>query len=340
MLMPLARCASSAAGPLLDVRDLEVRTSAGPGRYLSTLTKINFQIAPGEIVGLIGESGAGKTTLALALLRLLSPSSTIVGGSIHFASVAVLAMSETELRKVRGANISIVYQDATVLNPIIRVGKQVVEVLRAHRDWAEKRCRDESRQLLAEMGFDDVDRIYDSYPHQLSGGQRQRIVVALAIACRPVLVIADEPTASLDPGTTLAIIERFKTLNRRFDTAFLIISHDIAFLTRFTDRIMVMYAGRIVEQGPSQKIGRAPLHPYTRALLNCALPDSVRDTPTGKSYSFATIPGNAFGPGEPASHCNFESRCPERTNICSTSIPKEVLAAHAHSVACFNVGTQ
>jgi oligopeptide/dipeptide ABC transporter ATP-binding protein len=334
MLMPLAALASSAIEPLLEVRDLEVRIPARAGGYLSALTGINFQIAPGEIVGVTGESGAGKTTLALALLRLLSPG-MLTSGSIHFRSVPLLSSSDIELRRIRGAKISIIYQDETVLNPVIRVGDQIVEVLRAHMGWTKQRCREESRQLLGEMGFEDVSRIYASYPHQLSGGQRQRIVVALALACRPDLVIADEPTASLDPDTTLAILERLKALNQRFNTAFLIISHDLALLARFTDRIMVMYAGRIVEQGPSREVMREPLHPYTHALLQCLVPQRLVMDTAGKSSSLKTIEESGFAPRGTSAHCNFENRCIDRMPICATSVPAEVLVANARSVSCF-----
>ncbi len=336
--MPLAGCASSAAGPLLEVRNLEVRIPVEGRRYLSALADINFTIAPGEVVGLTGESGAGKSTLALALLKLLPPSSVVADGTIYFNSLPILSLSDSGLRKIRGADISIVYQDASVLNPVLRVGEQIVEVMRAHRDWTKQRCRKEARQHLLEMGFEDVDRIYASYPHQLSGGQRQRIVAALAVACRPALVIADEPTASLDPETTLSIIDLFTALNRNLNTAFLIISHDIELLARFADRIIVMYAGRIVEQGPSQDIVRKPLHPYTRALLNCAIPENV-STPNGYRPSSATIGGSVFGARECAAHCNFEDRCPDQMAICGTNVPREVLTDDTRSVACFKIGT-
>ena len=183
---------------------------------ISALEGISFHIASGEVVGLLGESGAGKTTLALALLRLLPPSFRVAGGSIQFEGRPLLSINESELRKIRGARISVIYQDSTVLNPVMRVGDQVVEVLRAHRDWSNQRCREEARLLLEEVELEDVDRVYTSYPHQLSGGQRQRIVVAQALACRPALVIADEPTSSLDPATAASIVELLGRLNRQF----------------------------------------------------------------------------------------------------------------------------
>jgi peptide/nickel transport system ATP-binding protein len=340
MLMPFSGCASSADEPLLEVRDLEVRFLASGSPDLPALSGINITIARGEIVGLMGESGAGKTTLALALLRLLQSPGSHESGYIRFDSLPILSMSEAELRYVRGARISIIYQDATILNPVIRVGDQLTEVLRAHRDWTTERCREESNQLLKEMGFEEVQQIYASYPHQLSGGQRQRIVVALALVCRPALVIADEPTASLDPDTALSIVERFKILNRSFNTSFLIISHDVALLSRLTDRIMVMYAGRIVEQGPTGSIVREPLHPYTRALMNCALPERRVDDSESKRPLLSTIAGIPSGAHGNVLRCGFESRCPDRLQVCGTTVPKEILADNGHRLSCFKIGNQ
>jgi oligopeptide/dipeptide ABC transporter ATP-binding protein len=338
--MPSVGCAPLAAEPLLEVRDLDVRISVESARPVSALAGISFRIAAGERVGLLGESGAGKTTLALALLRLLPPASRVTAGSIRFESRPLLSLGESELRKVRGARISIIYQDSMALNPVMRVGDQVAEVLRAHYNWTSRRCRDESRLLMEEMELEQIDRVYTSFPHQLSGGQRQRVLVAQALACRPSLVIADEPTASLDPGTASAIIELLGKLNQRFNTAFLIISHDISLLQRLTDRIMVIYAGRIIEQGFRQEILSHPKHPYTRALLECALPESRSGDLDPRRVLFPTIVGSPADRSGAALHCGFESRCPDRMEICGRAVPEETRVANAHSVACFKIGGQ
>lgn len=323
---------------LLEVRDLGVRISNDSCRGTPVLEGVNFHVAPGEAVGLLGESGAGKTTLALALLRLLPSSFQVVEGSIQFEARPLLTLSERELRKIRGARISLIYQDSTALNPVMRVGDQMVEVLKAHRDWSAQRCREEARLLLEEVDLEDVDRVYTSYPHQLSGGQRQRIVIAQALACRPALVVADEPTSSLDPATAASIVELLRRLNRQFKIAFLIISHDIKILARLADRVMVMYAGRIVEQGPCQAILREPLHPYTRALLNCALPEETATRPHILKSLLPTIADEVTGRPGILSHCDFESRCPDRMRFCAMSVPNVVEAARAHTVSCFKYG--
>ena len=250
----------------------------------------------------------------------------------------MLSLSERELRKIRGASISVIYQDSTVLNPVMRAGDQISEVLRAHRDWNRQRCREEARLLLEEVELEDIDRVYASYPHQLSGGQRQRIVIAQALACRPALVIADEPTSSLDPTTAASLVELLRRLNRQFKIAFLVISHDIKILARLADRVMVMYAGRIVEQGPCQAILHEPLHPYTRALLSCALPEEATSRPRTAKSSLQTIAGRGAEAQFTSLHCNFESRCADRMPICARSVPKEVETAKAHIVSCFKFG--
>ncbi len=331
-------CLSSSFGThLLEVRELGVRISIDSCQ-LQALEGVTFHVARGEVVGLLGESGAGKTTLALALLRLLPSSFQVLGGSIQFEARPLLSLSERELRKIRGAKISLIYQDSTVLNPVMRVGDQVVEVLKAHRDWSTQRCRDEARLLLEGVDLEDVNRVYASYPHQLSGGQRQRIVIAQALACRPALVVADEPTSSLDPATATSIVELLRRLNQQFKIAFLVISHDVEILARLADRVMVMYEGRIVEQGPCQAILREPLHPYTRALLNCALPEKAATLPHTPKSLVPTIADNVAGQSRTSSHCDFESRCPDRMGICAMSVPKVVEAATAHTVSCFKYG--
>ena len=201
--------AAAASQLLLQVRNLAVRTVVDATdvhathidvvREIRPLKGVSFQVQRGEVVGLLGESGAGKTTLALALMRLLPSSSQVVEGSIDFEGRPFLSLGERELRKMRGARISLIYQDSAVLNPMLRVGDHLLEVLRAHHSWPPRRYRGKAIELLEDMELTDVDRIYAAYPHQLSGGQRQRIVIAQALACQPALVIADEPTASLDP---------------------------------------------------------------------------------------------------------------------------------------------
>jgi oligopeptide/dipeptide ABC transporter ATP-binding protein len=335
--------ANTRSQPLLQVRDLAVRIFVDATHEVRPLKGLTFQVQRGEVVGLLGESGAGKTTLALALMRLLPSRSQVVQGSIEFGGRPVLSLGERELRKIRAGSISLIYQDSAVLNPVLRVGDHLVEVLRAHHTWPRRRYREKAIALLEDMELSDVDRIYKAYPHQLSGGQRRRIVIAQALACMPALVIADEPTASLDPSTSSEIVELLGRLKRRFHTAFLLISHDLAPLACLADRIIVMYAGRIVEEGSRDEILQQPLHPYTRALLACALPQDtandpgVDERPLGKR-PVPTIAGSPPDLMHTTLGCDFESRCPDRMGICSTRFPEGIQQSASHTVHCFKFG--
>jgi len=345
--------ANTPSQPLLEVRNLSVRifpdatrvneahsvaTYIDKSHEIRPLKGVSFQVQRGEAVGLLGESGAGKSTLANALMRLLPSSSQVVEGSVEFEGRPFLSVDEHELRKMRGSRIALIHQDSAVLNPVLRVGNHLEEVLRAHYSWSRRRYREKAIALLKDMELPDVERIYAAHPHQLSGGQRQRIVIAQALACEPALVIADEPTASLDPETSAEIIELLGRLKRRSQTAFLLISHDLAPLTRLADRIMVMYAGRIVEQGRRDDILRQALHPYTRALLACALPQqTAHDTGVGKG-PIPTIAGNPPDLMHTTPGCDFEGRCPDRMAICSTRFPAEIQQSPTHNVRCFKYG--
>ncbi len=328
--------------PLLQVQDLSVRifretTHGDAASEIRPLKDISFQIQRGEVVGLLGESGAGKTTLALALMRLLPSCSRVVQGSIHFEGRPFLSLSQSELQNARGARISLIHQDSSVLNPVLRVGDHLVEVLRSHYNWSRSQYRDRAIALLEDMELRDVERIYTAYPHQLSGGQRQRIVIAQALVCHPALVIADEPTASLDPDTSAEIVELLERVKQRFQTAVLLISHDLVPLQKLADRIMVMYAGRIVEQGSRDEILHHPAHPYTQALMACALSqDSTRDL--ASKGPIPTIPGASPKPDQETIGCDFENRCPDRMDICRTRLPGETRQSITHTVRCFKFG--
>jgi peptide/nickel transport system ATP-binding protein len=323
---------------LLRVRNLAVVVRTGADRPIRPLVDIDFDVSAGEIIGLLGESGAGKTTLAMAILRLLPASQCVIEGSIEFEGVPLLALRENELRKIRGSKISLVYQDSSMLNPVLRVGDQIAEVLRAHFTWAKHQYRDEVMSLLQEVEMRDAERIYSAFPHQLSGGQRQRIALAQALACRPALVIADEPTASLDPSTTTEILGLLERLRRRCRTAFIVVSHDWSILKDISDRIMIMYAGRIVEQGSRAEVLQQPFHPYTDALLRCGvLPQTLNGPGPGKCR-MSTISGRSPDRNGGILGCDFENRCPDRMSICRGLAPEEVHVSTVHSVRCFKFG--
>jgi len=232
---------------LLKVENLTVQYCPQGGPEIAN---VSFAIAPGEVLGLAGESGCGKTTLALSLLRLLPPSARVVTGSICFRGRELMTMSERQLEKIRGARISMVLQEPGIaLHPMLPAGEQVADVIQAHKPWSRQRCREEAVRLLLRVRLENVGRIYAAYPHQLSGGQRQRVVIAQALACQPDLVIADEPTASLDARAQAEILTLLGELRERSGIAMLLISHSPTVLAKLADRIMVMHAGRIFESG-------------------------------------------------------------------------------------------
>ena len=251
---------------LLEVTDLAVAYDTLGAQALAT-RDVTFGIEEGEAVGLLGESGCGKSTLLLALLGLLPPRARVIRGSVRWRGAELLGRPPSALRRVRGAEIAIVFQDPTLaLNPVRRVGAQVAEVVRAHRTQSRARCRDDAVAALAEVGLPEPDRIYDAYPHELSGGQRQRVVLAQALSCRPALLLADEPTASLDSTTQADVLALLSSLQSRLGLAVLMASHDLGALAALAGRVLVMYAGTVVEEGTPAVVFGAPRHPHARAL--------------------------------------------------------------------------
>jgi len=254
---------------LLSISNLSVWFSGASG-LTPTLSSLRLALAPGQVIGLLGESGCGKTTTALAILGLLPAAARVASGSIRFAGRELLGSSEAEMRALRGAQISLIPQEPGIaLNPVLRVGEQIGEVLRAHLPWGRKQCRMAAEEMLAQVGFSDVPRIYQAFPHQLSGGQQQRVTIAQALVCRPQLVIADEPTSSLDPASRAEILALLKRLRHSIGVAMLFISHQPAVLAEIADRVVVMHKGRIVEEGPTAQVLENPQHPYPQALLGC-----------------------------------------------------------------------
>ena len=256
---------------LVQIDDLAIRYAVGEGWH-SALDGVSFDIHRGEVVGVLGESGSGKTTLALALLRLLPSSARILRGTIRIGGRDLLALKESELEKIRGAKISLIFQEPEMaLNPVMQTLDQVAEVIAAHHAWSGTACRTEARRILAELHLDDT-RLLAAYPQQLSGGQRQRLVIAQALASRPELLIADEPTASLDSILQAQWLSMMQDLRRRLGLAILLITHDPAILNGLADRVLVMYRGSIVEEASLEQLVRHPQHPYTQALLDCVPP--------------------------------------------------------------------
>ncbi len=251
---------------LLDVQHLAVTFDRTRGTRV--VDDVSFTIAAGETLGLVGESGSGKSVTAFSILRLLQPPGEVVGGQIFFEGQDLLTLPERDMRAVRGARISLIFQEPmTALNPVMRVGDQIAEALTAHNIASRREARDRATDLLAAVRIPDPARRVRDYPHQLSGGMRQRVMIAIALACRPPLVIADEPTTALDVTIQAQILELIRQLQSEFGLALLLITHDFGVVAEMADRVAVMRAGRIVETGPVRQILRTPSHDYTRQLL-------------------------------------------------------------------------
>lgn len=320
--------------PLLQVRDLSVGYCSDGGRRSVAVDDLTFDIAAGEAVGLLGESGCGKTTLGLTLLGLLPTAGRVTSGSVIFRETDLLTLGERELQKVRGAWISMVYQEpGMALNPVIRVDDQIAEVLRAHRPLSLARAKEEVKVLLKQVGFAADSGISEAYPHQLSGGQKQRVVIAQAIACHPALIIADEPTSALDVVTQIEILTLLKTLQAKLQMALLLISHDPGELEQVVDRVLVMYAGRLVEEGPTREVMQNPLHPYSRGLLQARLSSVPSES---QKRPLPVIPGEPPDLAGLPLGCAFEPRCPDGKSLCRTRKPQEFRPDDSRRVECFN----
>lgn len=316
--------------PLLDVRDFRLAFDGYEGTT-QVLNGIDLRVAEGESVGIVGETGCGKSVLARSLLRLNpSPPARILSGAIHFAGRNILEMDHAELRRLRGAGIGMVFQDPTTyLNPVFTVGTQLADVLRAHGLRQRGQIRRRTLELLDAVRLRNPDTLLRRYPHELSGGMRQRVLIAQALAGNPRLLLADEPTTALDVTIQGQVLALITNLVARFGLTLLLISHDLGVIGSICRRVVVMYAGNIVEDAPAEQLFSRPRHPYTRGLL-AAVPDLAHpDTlPNG-------IPGSLPSLRSPPSGCRFHPRCPQTMPVCRTEVPR--LAGDVHRTACHAV---
>jgi oligopeptide/dipeptide ABC transporter ATP-binding protein len=321
--------------PLLEVKNLHVSYSARTGEVCPALAGVNFDLGPGEILGVLGESGSGKSTLAAALLRLLPSNGKIQKGSALFEGRNLFEASPQDLRRIRGGRIGLIFQEpSSSLHPTLQVGQQVSDVVAAHESLNRRALNEKVSQLLASVFPADAERISRSYPHELSGGQRQRVIIAQAIACGPSLVVADEPTASLDPTTQQEILQLFRILRQKLGLAMILITHNPALLAGLADRVLVLYAGGVAEIGPTANVLSAPQHPYTAALLRC-LPSQFAEGQAARRTRLHSIPGD---PPDMSLHepgCQFEPRCEERMEVCKCEEPAAAEVSELHEVSCF-----
>ena len=301
--------------PLLEIRDLMTffETEEGTARAVDG---VSFEVGRGETVGLVGESGCGKSVTALSVMRLVDPPGRIAGGRILFEGRDLLAIPEKEMRRVRGNDISIVFQEPlSSLNPVFTCGEQVREAIALHRGLGRRASRDEAIEMLRLVRIPEPEKRYRAYPHQMSGGMRQRVMIAMALSCQPKLLLADEPSTALDVSVQAQIIELLLDLRGRLGMAVLLITHDLAVVAQMADRVVVMYAGVVVEEAPLGALFDSPAHPYTQGLL-ASLP-RVGD----RAGRLATIPGAVPDPLYRPAGCRFADRCPKRFDRCGEEPP-------------------
>jgi peptide/nickel transport system ATP-binding protein len=318
--------------PLLQVEDLHVslQTARGPA---DAVRGVGFTLERGETLGLIGESGCGKSVTALALMGLL-PESARVRGSIRFAGRELVGLSDAAMCAIRGDRIGMVFQEPmTSLNPLHTVGRQVAEPLRLHRRMDAGAARAEAIRLLDRVGIADAARRVDAYPHQLSGGQRQRVTIAIALACDPDLLIADEPTTALDVTLQGQILDLVADLVAERSMAMILISHDLGVIAENVERTLVMYGGVIVEQGPVREVFRERAHPYTRGLF-----EARPRLGSGRAGSLATIPGTVPDLADLPAGCPFAGRCTLAADACRAAMPPAVPLSPSHAARCIRIG--
>ncbi len=299
---------------LLEVTDLETHFPTRDG-VVKAVNGVSFSIDTGEMLGLVGESGCGKSVTALSIMRLVSSPGKIVGGSIRFNGRELLEASEEEMRVLRGNDIAMIFQDPmTSLNPVFKVGEQIAEALRLHRNLGKRDAWDAAVEAMKEVAIPSPERRVNDYPHQLSGGMRQRVMIAMALACDPELLIADEPTTALDVTIQAQILELLNELRRTRRLAVLLITHDLGVVAETADRVSVMYTGKVVEESPVDEIFDNPKHPYTQGLLHSV--PKITEAGAQKSQRLSTIEGVVPSPNELPPGCHFEPRCGFRKDAC------------------------
>jgi peptide/nickel transport system ATP-binding protein len=322
--------------PLLEVRDLQTHFFTSDG-VVRAVDGVSFDLSPGETLGIVGESGCGKSVTALSILRLIAPETgRIVGGSIRFGGRELTTLSNEEMRALRGHNIAMIFQEPmTSLNPVLNIGTQIAESVVRHMRLPWRSARDRAREMLELVRIADPKQRLSEYPHQLSGGMRQRVMIAIALCCNPQVLIADEPTTALDVTIQAQILDLMLELKEKLGSAIILITHDLGVVAETCERVIVMYAGRMVEQATAGELLGRPLHPYTRGLLR-ALPRADDDGDAGSARpKLAEIPGIVPDLSRPIAGCAFAPRCGFVVDRCRTEAPGLVEAGNSHPVACW-----
>jgi oligopeptide/dipeptide ABC transporter ATP-binding protein len=318
--------------PLLEVKDLRTSffTDAGEVRAVDG---VSFAVEAGKLMGLVGESGSGKTASVLSVMRLLPESARVVGGAVLFEGRDLLKLSEPEMRAVRGAKIAMIFQEPmTSLNPVFTIGSQIGEAVRLHQRTGRRETLERTIETLRLVGIADPERRVNDYPHQLSGGMRQRVMIAMALACEPKLLIADEPTTALDVTIQAQILDLIRELQVRLKLAVILVTHDLGIVAQYADDVTILYAARVMEQAPSAELFRNPLNPYTRGLL-----ESIPGADGHRHRRLRAIAGTIPNALHPPSGCRFHPRCPMVIDECARVDPPLVAKAPQHLVACIRV---
>jgi len=315
---------------LLDIQGLTASFFTRSG-IIRAVDDLSLKLTTGRVLGLVGESGCGKTVTALSILNLLSPPGKITSGKIFFEGVDLLSLSAEEMRAIRGARIAMVFQEPmTALNPVFTVGNQIAEVLTTHKKISKQEAFASSIELLNAVGIPSPDKRAKEYPHQLSGGMRQRVVIAMAIACKPPLILADEPTTALDVTIQAHILELLGRIQAEMGMAMILVTHDLGLIAERAHEVAVMYAGRIVEQASTDVLFADPQHPYTRGLMA-----SIPKPGEGRRSRLRTIPGTVPRLDDLPAGCSFQSRCDMKTEVCA-ELPSLVEIRPGHLVRCWH----
>jgi peptide/nickel transport system ATP-binding protein len=323
---------------LLEVENLQThfRTPDGINRAVDG---VSFSVEAGETLAIVGESGCGKSVTALSILRLVPEPPGKIAGRISLEGRDLLGVSAREMRDIRGKDISMIFQEPmSSLNPVLTIGRQLTETLRLHEGLNAKAAADRAAEMIQFVGIPEPRRRLDEYPHQLSGGMRQRVMIAIALACNPKLLIADEPTTALDVTIQAQILDLMRDLKARVGAAIILITHDLGVVAEVAERVMVMYAGRKVEEAPVRQLFRTPRHPYTQGLLG-AVP-KLGSSLSGTQTKLAEIPGLVPSLKSRIAGCVFASRCPNATDVCHRIAPALEAKAQGHVVACHHAARQ
>ncbi len=320
---------------ILEVRDLRTHFETERG-VVKAVDGVGITVGPGQTLGVVGESGCGKTVLALSILRLVpSPPGRIVGGSVLLDGRDLLSLSEEEMRRVRGQAISMIFQEPmTSLNPVFRIGEQIAEAIRLHQGLGRREAMARSVEMLRKVGIPSPEARVRDYPHQMSGGMRQRVMIAIALACRPRIMLADEPTTALDVTIQAQMIDLIARLQAETGTALILITHDLGVIAEAAHNVAVMYAGQIVESAPTRDLFSCPLHPYTIGLMGSV---PRMDDPAGRAAFLRAIRGTVPPLHDLPAGCRFRDRCPDRFSLCSSD-PVLEENSPGHAVRCWKYG--